>query len=194
MWSYKDHGKSWEAMYERQHPPGYRWVHESFGTNWRMLEVQAAIGRIQLRHMSSWTAQRTANANKIADVCRGIAALRLPVIPSEVEHAFYKFYAFVRPENLAPGWTRDRIVDEISAMGVACTQGSCSELYLEKAFDNSGFRPPSRLPIAKDLGETSLMFLVHPTLTAADLELTCRAIVDVFSRAEKRSDLPLLAS
>ena len=47
MWSFKDHGKSWEAVYERDHPPGFRWVHDSFGTNWRMTEMQAAIGRIR---------------------------------------------------------------------------------------------------------------------------------------------------
>ena len=33
MWAYKDHGKSWAAVYERQHPPGFRWLHEGFGTN-----------------------------------------------------------------------------------------------------------------------------------------------------------------
>ena len=192
MWSYKDHGKSWEAMYERQHPPGYRWVHESFGTNWRMLEVQAVIGRIQLRRMPAWTAQRQANAQRIAAVCARIPALRVAPIPPGVEHAFYKFYAFVQPNKLADGWTRDRIMDEICAMGVACTQGSCSELYLEKAFDNSGYRPRERLVVAKELGETSLMFLVHPTLAEADIELTCRAIGEVFSRAKKTRDLPSL--
>ena len=194
MWSYKDHGKSWEAMYERQHPPGYRWVHESFGTNWRMLEVQAAIGRIQLRKMPVWTARRTANAHKIASACGRIAALRIPVVPTGVEHAYYKFYVFIKRDQLAQGWTRDRIMDEISAMGVSCTQGSCSELYLEKAFDNSGFRPQVRLPVARELGETSLMFLVHPTLTDTDIELTCRAIIDVFSRAGAACDYRLQPS
>lgn len=192
MWSYKDHGKSWEAMYERQHPPGYRWVHESFGTNWRMLEAQAVIGRIQLRRMPEWSAQRTANAQRIASACARIPALRVASVPAGVEHAFYKFYAFVRPEKLADGWTRDRIMDEISAIGVSCTQGSCSELYLEKAFDHSGYRPQHRLAVAKELGETSLMFLVHPTMTNADLVLTCRAIAEVFSRAGMREELPSL--
>ena len=187
MWSYKDHGKSWEAMYERQHPSGYRWVHESFGTNWRMLEVQAAIGRIQLQRMPLWMAQRKANALKIAQVCRQIPALRIPVVPANVEHAFYKFYVFVEPEMLVEGWTRDRIMDEISVRDVSCTQGSCSELYLEKSFDNTAFRPKSRLKVAKELGETSLMFLVHPSLASADLDLTCRVIMEVFARAGKQA-------
>ncbi|MGP1613939.1 MAG: DegT/DnrJ/EryC1/StrS family aminotransferase, partial [Pollutimonas bauzanensis] len=39
MWSLKDHGKSWDAIYQREHKPGFRWLHESFGTNWRMMET-----------------------------------------------------------------------------------------------------------------------------------------------------------
>jgi len=183
MWSFKDHGKSWEAMYERAHAPGYRWVHETFGTNWRMLETQAVLGRIQLRKMPLWTAQRRANAEKIAAVCQQSAAVRVPVIPAGVEHAFYKFYAFVEPDKLAEGWTRDRIVQDIAERGVPCTQGSCSELYLEKAFDHTGYRPKLRLPVAQELGETSLMFLVHPSLTDEDVERTCDVVGDVLSHA-----------
>jgi len=183
MWSWKDHGKSWEAMYERQHPPGYRWVHESIGTNWRMLEVQAAIGRIQLRRMPLWTAQRQANAARLASACRRTGALRVPEVPAHVGHAYYKFYAFVEVDKLAPGWNRNRIMEEISARGVSCTQGSCSELYLEKAFDGTGLRPAQRLPVVRELGETSLMFLVHPTLCEADLASACLAIEEVLARA-----------
>jgi dTDP-4-amino-4,6-dideoxygalactose transaminase len=149
-----------------------------------MLETQAVIGRIQLQRMSSWTAQRQAHARRIAAACRECAALRVPHVPDHVEHACYKFYAFVKPGKLAEGWTRDRIVDAISARGVPCVQGTCSELYLEKAFENTAYRPKERLKVARELGETSLMFLVHPTLTEADIGRTTRAIRDVFSMAE----------
>jgi dTDP-4-amino-4,6-dideoxygalactose transaminase len=107
-------------------------------------------------------------------------------VPADVQHAFYKFYAFVEPDKLASGWSRDRIIDEISARGVPCLQGTCSELYLERAFDNTGYRPQTRLAIAKELGETSLMFLVHPTLTDDDIEKTCQVIRDVMAMAEWR--------
>lgn len=187
MWSYKDHGKSWEAVYERAHPPGFRWVHESFGTNWRMLETQAVIGRIQLRRMPLWTAQRQANARKLAAVCRQFPAVRVPAVPADIEHAFYKFYVFVEPKNLADGWSRDRIAAELSTRGVSCTQGSCSEVYLEKAFDNTGFRPKRRLEVARELGETSLMFLVHPSLSHEEMEHACGAIAEVLARAGRRS-------
>ena len=182
-WAYKDHGKSWSAVYEREHPPGFRWLHESFGTNWRMLEMQAVIGRIQLRRMPEWHGRRKAHAERLAATCLALPGLRMPLPPEDMEHAWYKFYAFVRPETLASGWSRDRIMDEVNAAGVPCYSGSCSEVYLEKAFVDTGWRPVERLPVAKDLGETSLMFLVHPTLTDEEIEKTCKVLAAVMSRA-----------
>ena len=182
-WAYKDHGKSWSAVYERRHPPGFRWLHESFGTNWRMLEMQAAIGRIQLRRMSEWHGRRKANAERLAEEFSTLPGLRVPLPPEDVEHAWYKFYAFVRTESLAPGWSRDRIMAKVNDAGVPCYSGSCSEVYLEKAFDGTGWRPVERLPIARALGETSLMFLIHPTLTAEEIEKTSKTIRAVMGEA-----------
>lgn len=183
MWSIKDHGKSWEAVYEREHAPGFRWLHEGFGTNWRMMEVQAAIGRIQLRRMASWHASRLANCERLWSVARTLGGLRVPKVPQEVVHAGYKCYVFVEPQQLADGWSRDRILEEIVAQGVPCFSGSCSEVYLEKAFDRTGWRPTERLPVARELGETSLMFLVHPTLAAAEIEKTCSVLEQVMTAA-----------
>jgi dTDP-4-amino-4,6-dideoxygalactose transaminase len=200
MWSYKDHGKSYEAVYERQHPPGFRWLHEGFGTNWRMMEMQAVIGRIQLRRMAEWTARRQANTAALAAALEPFAGasgvVRVPSFGcascTDTErcergatcvHAHYKFYAYVRPENLAAGWSRDRIIEAISAEGVPCYQGSCSEVYLEKAFDGTSWRPAHRLPVARELGETALMFLVHPTLTEADISQTSCALDKVLNLA-----------
>jgi dTDP-4-amino-4,6-dideoxygalactose transaminase len=186
MWSFKDHGKSYAAVYERQHAPGFRWLHESFGTNWRMLEMQAVVGRIQLRRMAAWSAARTSNAEAIWASCKQHAVVRIPQIPRDVVHAHYKCYVYVDPERLASGWTRDRIVDEINRMGVPCFQGSCSEVYLERAFDDTGWRPAQRLESARQLGETSLMFLVHPTLTGSEIDKTCSVIHRVLSQATAR--------
>ena len=183
MWSFKDHGKSWEAVYERQHPPGFRWVHESFGTNWRMIEMQAVIGRIQLRRMPAWHAQRLAHARRIWDAASRIPGLRVPALPEGIEHAAYRSYVFVRPETLRQGWSRDRIQDEINILGVPCYAGSCSEVYLERAFDDTGWRPAQRLPAARELGETSLAVLGHPTLTEAEVEKAGAVLAQVMVKA-----------
>lgn len=189
MWAYKDHGKSYAAVYETEHPPGYRWLHESFGTNWRMTEMQAVLGRIQLTRMSEWTAKRTANSQAILDACtkweaKGYLSVpRLEESPqfADSTHAYYKLYVYVQLDNLPKEWSRDRIIEEINKLGVPCFSGSASEVYLEKAFDNTGLRPESRLPVAKQLGETSLMFLVHPTLTEDEIKKTVQAIDSVFA-------------
>ncbi len=181
-WAYKDHGKSWELVQKSSTGNGFRWLHESFGTNWRMTEMQAAIGRIQLKRMEDWHASRARNANLIGDTCRRYSKfLRIPEVPEHIEHAWYKFYVFVRNDVLPEGWTRERIVETIVQLGVPCFTGSCSEVYLEKAFDGTDLRPQGRLPNARRLGEESMMFLVHPTLSEQDLSRTCSAIETVMN-------------
>jgi dTDP-4-amino-4,6-dideoxygalactose transaminase len=181
-WSFKDHGKSYDAVYHRIHPPGFRWLHESFGTNWRMTEMQSAIGRVQLAKLQKWVEIRRRNADILLRGLSPMRALRLPKPPEEIGHSHYKYYAFARPEGLREGWSRDRIMSAIQAEGVPCFSGSCSEIYLEKAFPES-IRPSQRFEAARELGETSLMFLVHPTLSEDDMLETCRAVTKVFKVA-----------
>jgi dTDP-4-amino-4,6-dideoxygalactose transaminase len=169
-WSYKDHGKSYEAVYHRQHPPGFRWLHESFGTNWRMTEMQAAIGRVVLRKVPEWVATRRRYAQILTERFQSLPALRVTIPPAHIQHAYYRYYVYVRPERLKLGWSRDRIMVELNQLGIPCTVGSCSEVYLEKSFQNAGLSPAYRLPVAKQLGETSLAFLVHPTLSEEDVQ------------------------
>ena len=168
-WEYKDHGKSWDAVYNRKHAPGFRWLHESFGTNWRMTEMQAAIGRVQLRKLPEWVQQRNKNMSLIFDTLHDLSFLRVPRSGPDYIHAGYKAYVYLRPEMMRPGWTRDRIIAETSERGVPCFSGSCGEIYLEKAFSDCKALQQDRLPSAKLLGETSLLFPIHPTLTGPEL-------------------------
>ena len=183
-WRYKDHGKSWDAVYERVHPAGFRWVHESFGTNWRLTEMQAALGRVLLRKLPESVRRRREIASTLAAAFRGIPALRAPIPAAGIGNSYYKFYVYVRPERLRAGWTRDRILDAINAEGVPCFSGSCSEIYLEQAFSPE-MRPPQRLPVARELGETRLMFLVHPTLSEEEIQVTVEAVTKVMSVASR---------
>ena len=189
MWEYKDHGKSYEAVYQRNHPEGFRWLHETFGTNWRMTEMQGAIGRIQLNRMSEWTQLRNRNAtilNKAFKQFTGeTGILRIPQLENELNcvHAYYKYYVFVKKDALKDKWDRDRIISEINLKGVPCIHGSCSEIYLEKAFDGTNFRPEKRLPVARELGETSIVFLVHPTLSEEEMSQMAEEAISVFKIA-----------
>ncbi|MHB8539630.1 MAG: DegT/DnrJ/EryC1/StrS family aminotransferase [Candidatus Acidiferrales bacterium] len=183
-WSFKDHGKSFEGADHRQHPAEFRWLHDSFGTNWRLTEMQSAIGRVLLRKLPQMISKRRALASILTNGFSRNPLLRITVPPDDLSHAYYKYYVFLRPERLANDWNRDRMIAAISAEGIPCFNGSCSEIYLEKAFPDY-MRPQERLKIARELAETSLMFLVHPTLTPEDMEDTYSAVEKV-ARAAAR--------
>tara|TARA_B100000963_G_scaffold361835_1_gene400145 strand:+ start:12494 stop:13672 length:1179 start_codon:yes stop_codon:yes gene_type:complete len=186
MWEFKDHGKSYDAIYKKKHPTGFRWLHNSFGTNWRMNEIQAGIGRIQLKKMKRWTNLRNKNANLILRSCKKFKLFRVPEFPDKNHtHAYYKCYVFVNTELLRKDWNRDKIMDKINSLGIPCTVGSCPEIYLEKAFIDKKLMPKKRLSVAKELGETSLCFLVHPTLSSKNLDKTITIISKVAEMASK---------
>lgn len=182
MWSYKDHGKNFDSIYNKQHPPGFRWLHDSFGTNWRMMEMQAVIGRIQLKKMPEWTAKRIANMQKIYTAFADNLYFTVHRPSNDYVHAAYKCYVQVNNEKLPEGWSRDRIMGEINALNVPCFSGSCSEVYLEHAFDGTSWRPEQRLANAQKLGDNSLMFLVHPTLSDESINKTVTVIQQVVNR------------
>ncbi len=193
MWEYKDHGKSYDSVYKKKHPKGFRWLHNSFGTNWRMTEIQGAIGRIQLKKLKNWTKKRNQNQKIIWSKCKKLKGIRVPRFneksweffhPGNV-HAAYKCYVFIKPECLKKGWNRERIVESVVKQGIPCFSGSCSEIYLEKAFEKTEFKPQNRLPNAKLLGETSIMFPIHPTLTKSDIDLTCAVFKKIMQKAIK---------
>ena len=193
-WRYKDHGKSPQAFYQPAPPSHqFRWLHEEFGSNYRLSEVQAAIGRIMLRRLPTWREIRRAHAKRLGDACRQCPGLRTPSPGPDVLHGYYKFYTFVRPEKLAAGWSRDRMIQAIRNQGVPCFSGSCSEIYLEEAFPLA-WRPRPPHPVAAELGQTSLMFLVHPTLAEGRIHETCHVMTDVLRTATKADTSTLVSA
>lgn len=181
-WAYKDHGKSYEAVHAKDHAPGFRWLHESFGTNWRLTESQSAIGRVQLGKLGSWIERRRAHAHRLIQTMRSYSAVRVPMPREGVEHAYYRLYAYVQPGGLKAGWSRDRIMAELNEAGVPCFVGSCPEIYREQAFASRGWSQ-ERLPVARELGETSLCFLVHPTYSEEQIARICVLVSQVMERA-----------
>ena len=173
VWSFKDHGKNYDTVYNKEHPPGFRWLHEDHGTNARMTEIQSAIGRLQLKKLDMWINQRTHLSNIFNDAFKDLDGLRITLPPSHIKHAYYKYYVFTEPEKLKLDKDRDFIMNSLNDLGIACYSGSCSEIYKEKAFDKMFSNQKPSLKVAKELGDTSLMFLVHPTIHEEDIYKIC---------------------
>ena len=181
--SLKDHGKNFTKLTSTPGNSSFRFVHDSFGTNARLTEMQAAIGRIQLKKLPQWVEQRRENAQHIWERASSLQGLRVPQLPNHIVHSAYKCYLYLIPERLKPGWDRDRILSELNAAGIPCQSGSCPEMYLENCFRDAGLGPDARLPQAKLLGETSLMLPVHPTLSSVHIEWFCDTLQQVMKHA-----------
>ena len=187
-WALKDHGKHPDTMFSPQPAKpasegggGFRWLVDSFGSNMRLTETQSAIGRVVLGKLPAWIDARRRHADALADACRD-AGLRVPEPPAHVRHARYKFYAHVEPSRLSAGWSRDRIVEAVRGRGVPCFSGSCSEIYRERAFPDA-WKPARPLPVARELGETSLMLLCHPTLSDEAVAYAGEVVGEVMAKA-----------
>jgi dTDP-4-amino-4,6-dideoxygalactose transaminase len=183
-WAFKDQGKSYEAVFSPHHTSEYRWLHGSFGTNWRLTEMQSAIGRIQLQKLPQSIQKRQKLAGLLSESFAEMPQLRVGMPPGHITHSYYQYYVFLRTEQLQSDWNKTRIIDAIRAEGVPCYSGSCSEVYLQAAFP-AELRPRERLPVAKELGETALMFLVHPTLSEQDMQDTIVAVEKVLTSASR---------
>lgn len=186
IWSYKDHGKSRSEALRPDPQPGFRWLHSMGpGTNLRMTGLQAAIGRIQLRHLPEWTAIRARNAAILARALIPHPLFRVALPPAGISHGWYRFYAFLRPEALRAGWTRARLIAGLQQAGFPAFSGSCSEIYREETFRKRGIGPKEPLPVARELGETSLAFLVDPSWRASEMEALAEAILNLANQALK---------
>ncbi len=185
VWSLKDHGKSYNAVFKRNHRPGFKWLHEGFGSNFRLTEMQAAIGRIQLNKLDEWNSIRSMNAMILINELNKLSILNIPLPPNSVTHAWYKFHCYLNMNCISSEWSRDRIVNEINSLGYPAFHGSCSEIYMEKCFKDKRLVPKERLANAKKLGETSLMFLLHPTITKVQMKEYANTIRKVLEKATK---------
>jgi dTDP-4-amino-4,6-dideoxygalactose transaminase len=147
-----------------------------------MTEIQGAIGRLQLEKLDGWVEKRRSNSIRLTQGLQDVSALRIPNPSAREYHSYYKFYTFVRPERLRTGWDRDRILTALDAEGCPGWSGSCPEIYREKAFANQEY---PQLPTAKELGETSMMLPVHPTLGNSEIAQMVTVMRKVFEQASR---------
>ena len=184
-WSYKDHGKNWDTVHSQNQTGSFRYLHDSFGSNYRMTEMQAAIGRLQLKKLPEWHHHRSKNATTLRDSLFGCPGLSVPRPEVDYEHAYYRLYALMDKSQLRPDWSRDKIIKNCQARGIQVGSGSCGEIYLEKAFQQFG--TPPRLPGAFQAQETSLAFLVDPTFTERDMQRVGGIVGEIMKKATSTS-------
>ena len=180
-WSYKDHGKNRGKMLGTVSGPSFKWVHDSLGTNWRMTEMQAAIGNTTLPKVSGWVDRRQVLARLLDNHFSDHPAFRTTVPAADIRHSYYKYYVFLRPDRISSGWTRDRLLETLHQRDVPAYTGICGEIYREGVFEDGGFAPDQRHPIAVQLSETAIMIPIHPNLTdqsVVDVARSITAVVD----------------
>ncbi len=162
--SFKDHGKSFAKLEKGDLSQGYKYIHDNLGSNFRLTEMQSAIGRIQLCKLDLWNKIRTKNAVLLHNNLYKNPLVRVPFPEKDIIHGWYKFNCFINKKFLKDDWSRDKIINAIVDRGYPAFQGGCSEIYLEKCFASVSSLKNKKLSIANELGETNLTFLVHPTI------------------------------
>ena len=186
-WSFKDHGRDFDAVFGRQGGTGFKWMVNSFGTNYRMAEMQAVIGRIMLKRLDGMVRARRERAGMLDRAFRNMPGLKVTVPPKDCYHAYYKYHVRLEPEALRPRWTRDAILKELAFRGIPCGIGACPEIYRERAFQafrkKLSYPTQKRLPVAKKWGEVSLMFQVHPTLKKECLVYVIDSMKNILKKA-----------
>ena len=175
-WSYKDHGKDRARAMEHPAAPGFRWLHDRVGTNWRMTEIEAAVGLLQMDKLPQWRVRRIRNADSWAEALEPIPGIRVPRPARNLTGAYYKFYAYLDVDPADNARLRDRILEQTAAAEIRVFSGSCSEIYREAAFADLDVEP---LPVARALGDGSLMFEVHPTLDSRRLRDRADAVAAI---------------
>ena len=173
VWQLKDHGKDPDLVHQPHQGYGFRWLHQDFGSNARLTEVQAAIGRIQLSRLPTTIQLRTRNAELLSATCARHPAVRQVQLAPGAQPAWYRFYGFVDPSAWRPGHDRVSLLQAINAAGYPAFEGSCPEIYREQAFAAYG---QPRLPGAASLGEQSLAFLAHANISLAQMQAYCRVV------------------
>jgi len=168
MWEFRDHGKSYERVHKGEPSQGFQWLIDSFGTNWRLTEIQATIGRIQLSKLPDWIKKRRNNANVLTEWLSDLPAVHVPKPETHSYHSYYKYNFLINPDTLKAGWSRDRILEGLVNLGIPARVGACFNISHELAFDNSNF-PVGDLPNARSLECKTLTLPCHPTLTKPNL-------------------------
>jgi len=193
MRAHKDGGKSFDKMTYLM-PINDKLVHDRFGTNLRMTELQGAIGRLQLKNIKRWNVKRNAYLTSIWKTVSAIDGLFAPLdshssnvlagdLQDQIIHGGYKCIVLVDPLTLNPGWDRDAIVEELQELGVPCYSAKYEEVYHQTAVKEARLCPAEILHGAQYFSEHGILFDVHPALSIKDVDKICRDIKAIMQYA-----------
>jgi dTDP-4-amino-4,6-dideoxygalactose transaminase len=168
-WAYKDHGKNPDKVFNPAPGSGFRYIHDSFGTNWRLTEMQAAIGNAQLAKLPRWSEQRRRNAMALMHYLSDEAAVRLPAFPDYIDHAFYRLYVSIDPDVLGKNGSTASIIDRMARMGMPVGSGSCADMSRELAFASLSVRRAGKLRVAVEAGRRTIAFPVDHLMDETEM-------------------------
>ena len=173
-WSLKDHGKNYQSVFHKKYKTGFRWLHDNLGSNYRMTEMQAAIGRAQLKSLDNQIKKRNFIANlylnelknfyqndiikKIDFKCETCPLKSSIKKCDKCRHSFYRLNLFVNKNKV----NQIKLIEEFNKNMIECGVGSCPEIYKEKIFKKIKFYSKIKLANAKLLGNSSIMFPITP--------------------------------
>ncbi|KWV92897.1 DegT/DnrJ/EryC1/StrS aminotransferase family protein [Erythrobacter sp. YT30] len=185
-WAYKDHGKDPIRLREKSNsaPGEFRYCIDDFGSNFRMTEMQAAIGRLQLKKLDDWVARRRENACALVEEATKHPAVSSMNVPDHAFHTFYKCYVLLDLQLLPEGVSRSMVLAALMAEGIACGSGSCPDMSREGAFSDLEVRRDGDLAASHEMAARTIMFQVDHTLTPEDTARYGRALVRVLNALE----------
>ena len=194
IWSLKDHGKNYKSVFYKKHKIGFKWLHDDFGSNYRMTEMQAVIGREQLKSLGKQIKKRNLIAslylNELKDYYLKYDILKKPNFKCQTcplkqnlkkcnkcIHAFYRLNLFIDKNKIK----QNQLIQQLHKNKINCGVGSCPEIYREKIFKKLKLYPKKRLPNAKLLGETSIMFPINPNKSLKEVKSEINLIKKIFN-------------
>ena len=194
-WSYKDHGKNYNSVFYKKHKTGFKWLHDNLGSNYRMTEMQAAIGRTQLKNLDNQLKIRNAIANlylnDLKDYYQKYHLLQKPDFKCQTcpfkqnekkcnkcLHAFYRLNLFTNKNKIK----QIKLIEQFNKNKINCSVGSCPEIYREKIFKKLKLYLKQRLPNAKLLGESSIMFPIDPGRSKVKVKTEINSIKKILNK------------
>ncbi len=162
----------------RDHGQTSKYVHEEIGYNYRMTNMAAAIGRVQLKRLEELNLKRMRNAEFLTKNLNNIKSLTTPYIDPRVKHVFNQYV--VRLEDNSPV-SRDQFSRKLNEKGVETAVHYPTPIHHQPLYKRLGY-PQDICPNSIEASRKVLSLPVHPQLTIEDLEYIVQSVKEILSQ------------